>query len=271
MFSAVDHDRHHPHEDHDTARWRELLSGENSGLRTMERVFRKFPSPPRCKLCQAPFSGPWAPLFRLAGFRRWNLNQQLCKWCIGSIEDQTGGAEIPVSLLYSDLRGSTELAEQLGPSEFTRLLNRFYSRVSEAVDAESGVIDHMAGDGVFAIWIPAFVDGPHAPRAVAAGRRLVADLEAEHKKGLDIPAGVAVHTGVAFVGVVGELGSKDFTALGDPVNTVARLASEAGPGELVLSNAIAVAAGVDTTSLSHQYYELKGKAEPFPAWVQLAP
>jgi len=59
------------------------------------------------------------------GFRRWDLNQQLCRRCFHRVDSHSGGAEIPVSLLYVDVRGSTELAESLSPSEFTEALNGF--------------------------------------------------------------------------------------------------------------------------------------------------
>jgi adenylate cyclase len=67
------------------------------------------------------------------------------------LDKHRGGAEVPVSLLYTDVRGSTTLAEQLTPADFTSVLNRFFAVAFAAVDAESGVIDHMVGDGVMAV------------------------------------------------------------------------------------------------------------------------
>jgi adenylate cyclase len=247
--------------------WRQILTGEQAGLKAYERIFRTLPSPPRCKLCQAPFKGPFAPVLRLLGFRRWRLNQQLCRWCISSLETHHGGAEIPVSLLFADVRGSTVLAERMAPAEFSRALDRFYSVVTGAIDAEHGVIDHLAGDGVMAMWIPGFVGAHHPQRCVAAGRHLATDLKREGASGLGFPAGVGVHTGVAYVGVVGEGGSLDFTVLGDAANTVARLGSSAAGGELVMSDVIVKAAGVDTAGLEARTLELKGKSEPFAAWA----
>jgi adenylate cyclase len=72
---------------------------------------------------------------------------------------------------------------------------------------------------------------------------------------------------VAYVGVVGEAGALDFTVLGDAANTVARLGSSAAGGELVLSDAIVRAAGIDTTGFQARTLELKGKSEPFRAWA----
>ena len=74
--------------------------------------------------------------------------------------------------------------------------------------------------------------------------------------------GVGIHTGVAYVGVVGEEdGPTDFTALGDNVNITARLASQAGPGEILISDASYSHSGLDLGDLEHRQLELKGKSE----------
>jgi len=185
------------------------------------------------------------------------------------MEKHHGGAEIPVSLLFADVRGSTVLAEGMSPVEFSRALDRFYGMVTTVTDQEHGVIDHLAGDGVMAMWIPGFVGQSHPHRCVAAGYRLANLLGAEIPSGSGFPAGVGVHTGVAYVGVVGDAGALDFTVLGDAANTVARLGSSAAGGELILSDAIIRAAEVDTSDLKLRHLELKGKAEPFAAWVRV--
>ena len=248
--------------------WRSILTGEYAALNRVQRVFRSLPSPPRCKLCQAPFKGPYSPFLKMIGRRPSQLNQQICKICIGGLEKNIGGAEVPVSLLSTDVRGSTSLAEQMKPADFIALLNRFYTVVFEAVDSEFGLIDHIVGDGVMAMWIPGFAGYDHPQHAVAAGRRLAADLTNVPDLGDSFPAGVGVHTGVAYVGVVGEPGALDFTVLGDVANTAARLGSAAAGGELVISDDIAKAAHLDTSTLERRLLDLKGKAEAFPAWVE---
>ena len=250
-----------------TEYWRRLLSGEIRGLSPNQRLFRSLPSAPRCKLCHAPFEGPFAPFLGAIGFRRWDLNAQLCGFCIKGIAKHEGGAEIPVSLLYADVRDSTALAETLTPAEFRSTLRPFFKATAAAVDAEWGIIDHIVGDGVMAMWIPGFVGEDHPARAIAAGRLLARTLQSA----ADFSSGVGVHTGEAYVGVVGEPGSYDFTVVGDTANTAARLGSAGTRGELVLSDEIADAAGVDTADLERRVLDLKGKAEPFPAWVEKVP
>ena len=249
------------------AYWRALLSGE--GLHFLNRLFRSIPRAPRCKLCQAPFRGPYAPFLKAVGFsRRWALNQQLCKSCIRGIAKHKGGAEVPVSLLFSDVRGSTALAEKMSPAAFSESIDRFFHVVYEAVDSEFGVTDHIVGDGVMAMWIPGFVGNSHPTRAVAAGRKLASALANSPDLGESFPAGVGVHTGVAWVGVVGEPGSLDFTVLGDTANTTARLGSAAGGGELAMSDEIVSAADLVTDDLERRTLDLKGKADPVPVWIE---
>ena len=250
--------------------WNGLLTGEGKGLGPASRIFRRVPTSPRCKLCQAPFEGPYAPLFRLAGFRRWELNQQMCRYCVAGIEKVKGGTEVDVSLLFADVRGSTTLAEQMPPAVFSAALDSFFSLAFDAVDSEDGVIDHIVGDGVMAMWFPGFVGENHPAAAVAAGRKLAYSLGSTADLGESFPVGVGVHTGVAYAGVVGEAGSHNFTVLGDVPNTTARLGSAAKGGELALSEDIAEAAGVDTSDLERRLLDLKGKAAPYPAWIERA-
>ncbi len=251
--------------DHDEY-WKRLLEGDL--MPGLSRYFRSLPAAPRCKACQAPFAGPYAPLFRLLRFRPWQLNQQLCHHCFNGIDKQRGGAEVPVSLLFADVRGSTSLAERMPARDFRTVLDRFYKVVFRAVDENNGVIDHLAGDGVMALWTPRFGGQDHAAHALAAGRQLVGDLRSDRVLRGRIPAGVGVHTGTAWVGVVGETGAHDFTVIGDAPNTVARLGSAAASGELFLSEAIAEETSADTSQLERRLLELRGKSEPFGAWVE---
>src|SRR5206468_5121159 len=85
-----------------------------------------------------------------------------------------------------------------------------------------------------------------------------------------VPIGIGVHTGVAYVGRVGEGDACDFTAVGDAVNTTARLASAAGAGEVLVSKAAAEASRLDTTGLESRRLTLRGKDELIDAVVATA-
>ena len=161
------------------------------------------------------------------------------------------GVEITVSLLFSDVRGSTAMGERMRPTEFHAFLDHFYRLASDAIVRHEGLVDKIVGDEVIGLFFGG-ISGPNHPgTAIAAAVDLAgqaADTGATPSG--PIPAGTAVHTGEAFVGASGPAGTvDDFTALGDVVNTTARLASAAGAGEVIVSLAAAWAAGIETGRL----------------------
>ncbi len=127
-----------------------------------------------------------------------------------------------------------------------------------AVDANGGIIDKFLGDGVMALFIPVITGENHAGRAITAGRAILAAVERVGlaRKGLMVGAGV--HTGDAFVGVVGSDEKTEFTALGDTVNIAARLGGLAGPGELLVSRVSWDRAGLGTP-LARREVEIAGR------------
>jgi adenylate cyclase len=245
--------------------WRAMLLGEWAPLLTLRRRMRMLPSEPRCKLCAAPFHGVGGAIVKRLGFGRWEGNQSLCRACFTSFEKGgLGGAEIPVSLLFADIRGSTGLAERLRPAEFKRLLDDFYRLATNAVLDNGGIVDKFVGDEAVALFIPAITGANHAAPAIAAGRALLAAVGARDASPAGhIPVGAGVHTGESYVGIVGESGTAwDFTALGDPVNTAARLAGEAKAGELLVSVDAATAADLELTGLDRRSLDVRGRSEP---------
>src|SRR5437899_10944253 len=121
--------------------WRALLTGQHEGMLTLRRRFRGLPSPPRCKLGYAPFKGVGGLVVR-PWFGPWERNPQLCKNCMKQLTKRgVGGAEVEISLLFADIRGSTGLGERLTPAEFTALLNAFYRLAVQSIIDHDGVVD----------------------------------------------------------------------------------------------------------------------------------
>jgi len=203
---------------------------------------------------------------RLLGMGPSPLNRRLCRSCIRSIHRRPGGSEVEISLLFADVRGSTALGERMAPGAFSGLMARFYGTAARVVDRWDGLIDKFIGDEVVALFVPGFAGPEHARRAIAAAQDILRETSNDHGEPW-IPVGAAVHTGVAFVGTVGEGDASDFTALGDAVNTAARLASEAGPGEILVSSAATAAAGVDTAELERRKLILRGRERTVDTWV----
>ena len=117
-----------------------------------------------------------------------------------------------------------------------------------------------------ALFIPGFAGTDHAADAIAAARALLV-LTGNDGQEPWIPVGAGVHTGRSFVGAVGEDDARDFTALGDTVNTAARLASLAEAGEILISAEAATAGGVEIAALERRTLELCGKEQRVDAWV----
>jgi adenylate cyclase len=243
--------------------WRAVLLGTDPALRKFWRIMRRMPGSPRCHLCSAPFAGPGAPLARLMGSGRWQKNPNYCRRCFTILDKERGGAEVECSLLFADVRGSTAMAERMSPADFHRLIQRFYAVAENVLYRHEAILDKFVGDEVMAIYIPALAGELHALRAVETGRALLRATGHGSADGAWLPIGIGVHTGVAFVGSMASPPATTFTALGDVVNVAARLASAAGPGELLVSDPAAAAAHLDPKSagVEHRDLELKGKAE----------
>ncbi len=240
--------------------WHAVLSGVHPGLRTGRRFFRLIPRSPRCKLCNAPFAGFGAPFMWLLGKRPSDKNPSFCGDCL--LKTPLGGAEIEASLLSADVRGSTGLAERLSPSEYTRLMNRFYAVATEVLIRTDALIHQFVGDEAIGVYIPGFAGPGHAHLAVHAAQELLRATGHSDPGGPWLPVGIGVHTGITFVGAVGSEGVvSDVRALGDSVNTTARLASAAGPGEVLISEPAWKAAGLTPTGLEQRHLKLKGRSE----------
>ncbi len=130
------------------------------------------------------------------------------------------------------------------------------------------MVDRLLGDEAIGLYLPGFSGLEHPRKAVEAAQELLKITGHNDSKGPWLPVGIGVHTGPAYVGVVGsEESTADFTALGDNVNITARLASQAGAGEILVSDATYTAANLDLPILERRQLALKGKSEPIGVHV----
>jgi adenylate cyclase len=242
------------------AAWRDILTGTDPGLKQVRRIFSRIPSNPRCKMCASPFGGVGGGVMRLFWHAPLARNPLLCRACSSVVKKHPGGAEIQISVLFADVRGSTGLAEEISPGAFRNRLQAFYRVAWDAVTRQDGIIDKYMGDGVMALFIPGIAGERHAARAVAAGRDLIDGMARLPDPRL--PVGVGVHSGFAYVGIIGNTAEHDFSALGDVVNVAARLGSVARAGELLVSAESAAAADLAVEAALHDRLELKGRHEP---------
>ena len=250
--------------------WREYLTtGDFPTERRQRMFFRLLPGSPRCKNCYAPFKGAGSLVVKLMyGKQPSNLNPQLCNVCEIFAREYQGGAEIELSLLFADVRGSTALAESMGATEFSKLINRFYKTTTHVLIHSDALIDKIIGDQVAGMYAPGFAGPYHAQRAVSAAQEIMRATGHRNSDGPWIPLGAGVHTGTAFVGAVGsEEGTMDITVLGDAANTAARLSTKADIGQILISEPAFAATGLNSGELEKHTLELKGKTEAVSIFV----
>jgi adenylate cyclase len=232
-------------------------------LQRTRHLLRLLPHGPRCKFCNAPFSGVGRVLLKPTPLTPSPMNPNLCRSCFDKLP--LGGYELEIGVLFADVRGFTSLAESLPPAEVERRLARFYRIAFDVVVAHDGLVDKLVGDQVMALFLPVIVDGDTCAEMVAAGEQLVREVGMDGDDAL--PLGVGIDFGTAFVGNVGpsEL-AKDFTAIGDVVNTAQRLQSAARARELVVSDRVWAHLPAPGPARTVEL-ELKGKTAPVPAHV----
>lgn len=250
--------------------WRTFLTtGEYEQERRQRQFFRLLPGYPRCKNCYAPFGGLGSAVVRVLYDKHpSSMNPRLCNVCEEFARKHQGGAEIELTMLFLDIRGSTTLAEGMSPKDFSALINRFYTTATRVLISTDALIDKLIGDQVAAMYVPGFAGPEHAQRAVYAAQQIMFKTGHADADGPWVPLGAGVHTGIAFVGSVGsEDGTRDITVLGDAANTAARLSSSAKQGEILISESAYAAAGLTRRDMEERQLELKGKTHPVSVHV----
>lgn len=225
----------------------------------LRRIFRRLPRDPRCKFCNAPFHGIGGIIVRaLFGKQRSVLNPRFCNLYEQASREFPGGAEVEMSMLFADIRGSTRLSEKMSATEFSQLINRFYTRTTRLIIDEDGLVEKLAGDSLAAFWGAGFAGANYVQRTIKVAQRLSKVMREQ-----GIPVGIRVHYGVAYFGAIGTAdGLTNISAIGDEVNTTARLASKATEGEILVSERTLQEAEIDSSGFEGRSLELKGISQP---------
>jgi adenylate cyclase len=237
----------------------------NSHLpRAFLAVMRRLPSEPRCRLCQAPYGGVGGRIMRRVGFGPSRKNPSLCNACFEKAP--MGGVEMEIGVLFADVRGFTSLAAEMAPNDVAELLNRFYAAAAPIL-ARSAIIDKLIGDEVMALYLPLLIGEDWEAHMLRDASELLGAVGFGSAAEPWLQLGIGLDVGWAFVGNVGAGEVKDFTAVGDVVNTAARLQSSAEAGQIVMSERLFARLPSGDTNASSRTVALEGKREAKPVRV----
>ena len=247
-------------------KWMQLPWFEHPALKP---IYRILPSEPRCQICYIPFEGIGGFISRrLLNVKPSGMNPHMCDVCERFAERFPGGAELEVTILFADIRGSTPMAEKMEPRQFSELIHRFYLAGTKALYSNNALIEKFVGDGLAAFFAPAFAGSNHALTAIQAGRDILSATGHGNGKTPWVPVGVGINTGVAYIGSMKmDMGRTDITILGDVVNTTARLGSAAAAGEVLVGERAMEMSGLLKDAHENRKLTLKGKQELVEAWV----
>lgn len=183
------------------------------------------------------------------------------------------GERKTVTVLFTDVVGSTTLAEQLDPEEWADLVNGMHQRVSAAVAKYDGLVAQLLGDGALAFFGAPAAHEDDPERAVLAALDILAAIK-DYAKELkragrvsDFRMRVGLNTGLVVVGMVGAGGKFEYLAVGDTVNLAARMQSAAEPNGILITEATARAVRHAFDLDFRGELEVKGKSALVPAYA----
>ena len=154
-----------------------------------------------------------------------------------------GGDRRPITILFSDIRGFTSMAESMGPDAIAQLLTEYFSEMVEIIFEHGGTLDKFVGDAIMALWGAPIAHADDPDRALRAAVAMQDGVARLNERWLlsgrpEIGVGIGINYGEVFAGNIGSHRRLEYTVIGDPVNVANRLCSEAGPGEILVSEAL---------------------------------
>ncbi len=178
-----------------------------------------------------------------------------------------GGVNQKITVLFADIRGFTSISEKENPEKIVGLLNKFFSVMTEIIFENGGTLDKYIGDGLMALFgapTASEEDALNSIKAAVTMQKKLAELNNElRSEGFpQISMGIGLHTGVATIGYIGSDRRSEYTAIGDTVNLASRLQSNAGGGEILMSDATSEACGNRIPFTQREPLVVKNRTQP---------
>ncbi|GAC1446111.1 MAG: adenylate/guanylate cyclase domain-containing protein [Pyrinomonadaceae bacterium] len=183
-----------------------------------------------------------------------------------------GGVNQRLTVMFADIRGFTRLSESAPPEKVVQLLNRYFSRMSDVIFAHGGTLDKYIGDGLMALFGAPTATPEDACNAIACAAAMQQQMshineELREQELPEISIGIGLNTGEATVGYIGSERRSEYTAIGDTVNTSARLESNAKPGQILVSEeTVKAAAATNCVMRPLPPISVKNKVNPVPIY-----
>ena len=177
-----------------------------------------------------------------------------------------GGERRPTTVLFSDIRGFTAIAEAMGPDAIARFLSEYFTEMVEVIFEHGGTLDKFIGDAIMALWGAPIAHADDADRALRAAVAMQRAITRLNQRWLsqgrpEIGVGIGINHGEVFAGNIGSHRRLEYTVIGDAVNVAARLCAEAAPGEILVTESVLRMARDQVASEYLPEMTLRGKAQ----------
>jgi adenylate cyclase len=204
------------------------------------------------------------------------MSKEIADQLLSAGELELGGKEQKVTVMFSDVRSFTSIAEALGPRETVSLLNEYFTEMVDVIFQNGGILDKYMGDGIMALFGAPLVGANDADNALAAADQMIERLAelnvrrvAAGQAALDI--GIGFSTGPTVVGNIGSVRRLDYTVIGDTVNLASRLegATKQYGAKILLSEMSVRELRRPTTLREIDLIRVKGKDRPVAVYESL--
>ncbi|HET9162675.1 MAG TPA: adenylate/guanylate cyclase domain-containing protein [Solirubrobacterales bacterium] len=180
---------------------------------------------------------------------------------------EADGERKQVTVLFADVQGSMDLAEQRDPEEWRGIMQRFFSILADEVRRLEGTVDKFTGDGIMAVFGAPVAHEDHAQRACFAALRMLDDIaaysaELRRRHGLNFSARIGINSGEVVAGAIAPGGDGEYTAIGHTVGLAQRMEALAEPGKAYLTEATAELARGFLELEDLGEFEIKGASRP---------
>jgi class 3 adenylate cyclase len=207
------------------------------------------------------------------------LSPEVAEMVVANPDIRLGGVSQEVTVMFADIRDFTPMSENLEPARVVEILNEYFTRVTDVIFDNGGMLDKYIGDAVMAVFGAPISKGNDAKNAVNSAiqiERLLIELnrDAAARNWPELRVGIGINTGTAVAGNIGSPRRLDYTVVGDTVNTAQRLMANATGGQILISESTAEKLGgrFDLERLPH--LKVKGRSEAVPvfsvAWTDKA-